>query len=156
MTPKKSDDARAAALTSAVLKVGDGGRGFVVETEKRERVVITAAHCLASDGRQLPPAHPWSYTEERLYPNLLGPLKKSKPAVWAECRFADPLADIAVLASPDNQVLSDQADEYEKLIGDIAPLPIVDAPKEDTKRIQSSFSDKTFEVPRADSVRFHA
>jgi hypothetical protein len=54
-------------FTNAVVKVGNGGRGFVVETKHRSRIVITAAHCLTGDGRQLPPAHPYSYLEERTY-----------------------------------------------------------------------------------------
>jgi hypothetical protein len=29
----------------SVIKVGDG-RGFVVETEREERLIITAGHCL--------------------------------------------------------------------------------------------------------------
>ena len=35
-----------AALTLAVVKVGNGGRGFIVEN-KYGRIVITAAHCLS-------------------------------------------------------------------------------------------------------------
>ena len=96
-------------LTSAVVKVGKGGRGFIVETKRGDRVVITATHCLTAI-KPLPPAHPFSYTEERTYGNLLGPLGKAKPTVWAECLFADPLADIAVLCSPDEQALFEQAD----------------------------------------------
>jgi len=41
-----------------------------------------------------------SYTEERTYPNLLGPLGKTEPMVWAECLFGDPVADIAILGQP--------------------------------------------------------
>jgi hypothetical protein len=73
-------------LTSAVLKVGEG-RGFVVKRRTRgDRIIITAAHCLP----HLPLAHPASFTEERTYQRLLGPLDV-KPMVWAECLFADPL-----------------------------------------------------------------
>jgi hypothetical protein len=124
------------ALTMAVVKVGDGGRGFIVETEQAERVVITAAHCVAADGRHLPPAHPWSYTEERVYPNLLCPLGEAKPTVWATCLFADPLADIGVLGSPDNQELHEQAEAFEEVIGTTAPFAIADAAKQGTKRIK--------------------
>ena len=73
-------------LTAGVITAGSG-RGFVVEGAG-ERLVITAAHCVAADGRQLPPAHPFSYTKERLYQRLLGPLGKAKPKVWAMCLFA--------------------------------------------------------------------
>ena len=62
---------KAASLEQAVIKVGDG-RGFVVE-RRRQRFVLTAAHCLPF----LPPAHPMSYTEERTYAALLGPMSGS-------------------------------------------------------------------------------
>lgn len=118
-----------AAVAQAVVKVGDGGRGFTVETEhfnRISRVIITAAHCLRPS---LPPAHPWSYTEARTYPRLLGPLGKAKPTVWGECLFADPLADIAVLGSPDNQALGDEANAYDELMDGIArPFAVADAP----------------------------
>jgi hypothetical protein len=123
-----------AYLTQAVVKVGDG-RGFVVE--HRGRVVITTSHCLPTDadGRvKLPPSHPMSYLHERTYPKLLGPLG-GEPTVWAECFFVDPIADIAVLGSPDNQALSEEAEAYEKLVEGAAPLTIVDAPKMGRERI---------------------
>jgi hypothetical protein len=101
-------------LTSAVLRVGSG-RGFVVASrgylDREERIVITAAHCLPV----LPPCHPGSYLKERTYQALLGPLEV-EPTVWAECLFADPIADVAVLGMPDNQALSDQAEAYEELV----------------------------------------
>jgi hypothetical protein len=93
---------------SAVVRVSNGGRGFVVETSgrfgRRNRYVITAAHCLP----RVPPRHGLSHTEERTYKKLLAPLGK-KPSVWCECLFLDPIADIAVLGGPDNQELSEQA-----------------------------------------------
>jgi hypothetical protein len=92
----------------AIARVAHG-RGFVVK-RRQQRFVITAAHCLPS----LPPAHPMSYLKERTYEALLGPLG-SEPTVCAECLFADPVADIAVLGSPDNQMLWEQAQAYEAL-----------------------------------------
>lgn len=56
-------------LTGAVVRVGDGGRGFVVEHRGR-RGIMAAAHCL----EVLPPPHPASYLKERTYEALLGPL----------------------------------------------------------------------------------
>jgi hypothetical protein len=115
--------------TQAVLRVGDG-RGFVVE-HRRQRVVITAAHCLPhdADGRLiLPPAHPFSYLQEKTW-MLLGPLG-AEPTVLAECLFVDPVADIAVLGSPDTQALIEEAEAYEKLVGAAKPLLIADAPKQ--------------------------
>jgi hypothetical protein len=99
--------------TRSVITVGDG-RGFVIESPwRRNRLVVTAAHCLPS----FPPAHAAAYTEEITYPNLLGPLG-AEPTVWAECVFVDPIADIALLGSPDDQELYDEAEAYGQLTND--------------------------------------
>jgi hypothetical protein len=103
-----------------------GGRGFLVEAPCGV-VVITAAHCLP----HLPSAHPASYIEERTYAAFLGPLG-AKPTVWAECRFVDPIADIAVLSEPDAQELSDENDAYHRLTDDRPTLPIGKATREPT------------------------
>jgi hypothetical protein len=101
---------------NAVVKVG-AGRGFVVGD--RERFVITAGHCLP----ELPPYHPASDTAERTYRALLGPVD-GKPTVCAECLFADPIGDIAVLGTPDYQVLPDEAEAYQALVDAAIPVPI--------------------------------
>ena len=106
----------------AVITVGEG-RGFVVEGA-RQRLVITAAHCLP----HFPPCAAFSYLEERTYQGLLG-LLGEPPKVWAECLFADPIGDIAVLGSPDSQALSAQSEAYEALMDSTRPLIIADAPK---------------------------
>ncbi len=120
-------DARDNDATRAVLTVGDG-RGFVVEVPRRnplfrvpERVIITAAHCLP----HLPPSHGASHYWERTYANLIGPLGK-KPTIWVECYFADPVADLAVLGTPDDQELPDKADAYKELVEAAVPLRITD------------------------------
>jgi len=131
--------ARYAELTKAIVgvgKPGQGGRGFVVEIG-RQRLIITAAHCLPA----LPPAHPGSYLEELTYQALLGPLGAT-PTVWAECLFADPVADIAVLGAPDNQELSAEADAYEAMVADVTPLVIADAPKRRRKRVQLPYGGR--------------
>jgi hypothetical protein len=92
------------------------GRGFVVQAGY-ERWIITAAHCLP----HLPPPHGLSYIEERTYPRLLGPLD-GETDVWAECLFADPVADIAVLGPPDEQALFDEYAAYETLMTDRLPV----------------------------------
>jgi hypothetical protein len=92
-------------LTAGVITAGSG-RGFVVEGVG-ERLVITAAHCLPS----LPPAQSFFGPKMRNYGPLLAPLGE-EPCVWAVCRFVDPIADIAVLGSPD----SPHADEYKALM----------------------------------------
>ena len=98
-------------LKSGVITVGHG-RGFVVEGAG-ERLVITAAHCLPS----LPPALPSFGLEARTYGPLLA-LRGEEPCVWAVCRFVDPIADIAVLGSPDNP----HADDYKALMGTATAL----------------------------------
>ena len=70
------------------------------------------------------PAHPFSYTREKTFDNLLG-LLAGEPTVWAECLFVDPIADIAVLGAPDDQALPKQAEAYEGLVASTTPLTIV-------------------------------
>ncbi len=106
----------------SVIRVGDG-RGFVVN-RRHDRLIVTAAHCLPF----FPPCHGASYTVERTYQALLAPLG-SEPSVWAECLFADPIADLAVLGSPDNQALFEEANAYEALVEDLPALRITDAPE---------------------------
>ena len=113
------------------MRVG-GGRGFVIE-KNGARFVITAAHCLtapvtvrgdiASKGATLPPAHGASYSEERIYPRLLGSLG-AKPSVPVECLFVDPVADLAVFGPVDGQELYDEAQAYEELVEARDPLPL--------------------------------
>ncbi len=110
-------------LAAAVLRVG-GGRGFVIKRHVQgDRVVITAAHCLPS----FPPPHPGAYKDELTYRLLLG-LLGAEPTVWAECLFADPVADIAVLGAPEHLDLYQQAAAFESLVATARPLPIGEAP----------------------------
>ena len=119
---RKKTSALAAELqrqwSKAVVRMG-GGRGFVAETERQGRLVITAGHCLP----RLPPSDAGSKLEDRLYAKLIGRLGKD-PTVWAECVFVDPVADLAVLGSPDNQALPNEAMAYERLMEKAHPLPI--------------------------------
>jgi hypothetical protein len=108
-------------ITSSVIRVGEG-RGFVVQGE-REKLVLTAAHCLPF----FPPCMTTSATEDRTHKCLLGSIG-GKPSVWTECLFADPIADIAVLGPLDSQVLSDQWEEYQDLVDPLPPVKIADAP----------------------------
>ena len=107
----------------AILAVGEG-RGFVVDGPDEERLVVTSAHCLP----YLPPAHAASLLQERTYGALLGPLGE-KPTVWAECLFANPVADLAVLGPPDDQALPDEHDAFEQLVDDSLALPVGDLPE---------------------------
>jgi hypothetical protein len=122
---------REAAMSDAIIKVGDG-RGFVVTQQRYaggvERIIITAAHCLP----HVPPCHPARYIEEETYQHLLGPLE-GECSVWARCLFVDPVADIAVLGSPDGQDLYDQANAYDRLVDDVTPFTVADAPAQGTE-----------------------
>jgi hypothetical protein len=144
---------------SAVLRVGDG-RGFVVSYGRNKRAIVTAAHCLPRDpdGRlQLPPAHAASYTEERTYEALLGPLG-AEPTLWAEVLFADPVADIAVLGPPDSQDFSDQLDAYEELVNNVHGFAIAEPPPLVPKRMgRSPFALRRwvyFDTPGRARARF--
>jgi len=117
--------------TDAVLSVGAGGRGFIVDGG-RERFVITAAHCLPF----FPPCHGMSYAEERTYKGLLAPVG-GEPSIWAECLFADPIADIAILGPVDGQQLVDQYSAYEDLMEGASPLAISDPPRDGAARMLS-------------------
>ena len=100
-------------LTAGVVTAGSG-RGFVVEGAS-ERLVITAAQCLPF----LPPVQSFFEPKECLLGPLLAPLGEA-PRVWAVCRFVDPIANLAVLASPGNP----HADEYRALIEPATVLSI--------------------------------
>lgn len=126
-TPFDSD-----AATRAVVKVGDGGRGFVMEIAEpnhitkgfmfdgklcrpprfiKRRLVVTAAHCLP----ELPPAHPWAYLDEKTY-RLLGPLGSEAPLILTECLFVDPVADLAILGTPDTQDQCEEAEAFMEVV----------------------------------------
>jgi hypothetical protein len=130
-------------MASSVLQVGDG-RGFVVARRDyighMERIVITAAHCLPD----LPPPHPARDLAEETYERLLAPLG-SEPVIYATCLFVDPIADIAAFGPPDDQELSDEAHEYEKLLDEMEPLVISDAPAEGSELL--TFGDTQVERP---------
>ncbi len=85
--------------------------------DKRElRYVITAAHWLP----HLPEGFAIGHVHERTCFDLLGPLGGER-TIPAECVFVDPIADIAVLGSPDSNAMSEEADAYEALTKDHLP-----------------------------------
>ena len=65
--PVTTDPAELEYTRAAIVRVGPG-RGFIVEGQ--DNYIITAGHCLP----HFPPCNMASYTEERTYANLLGPL----------------------------------------------------------------------------------
>src|SRR5579864_3054834 len=121
---------------SCVVKVGHG-RGFVIEHAHAVKVPIgsrltrrgrptfsgfrwrtisrrfigTAAHCLP----RLPRA-PGCWGEDRIYPKLLGKLHDAETSISADCIFADPIADLALLGSLDDQELYDEAAAFEDFV----------------------------------------
>jgi hypothetical protein len=116
--------------TDAVITVGDG-RGFVIEVPVvkwdqiySQRYVVTAAHCLPT----IPPCGGEHDLSEVTYKSLLSELGEA-PYVWAECLFVNPVADLAVLGTPDTQELSDHADVYYEFVESVTkPLKIGAAP----------------------------
>jgi hypothetical protein len=112
-------------VTRAIIKVGDG-RGFIVQG-RRGRLVVTAGHCLPA----FPPCCSFSETSERTYARLLGPIGE-EPSVWAECLFADPISDLAVLGAPDGQELSTEAESFEALVDSADPIAVSEGTFRDT------------------------
>jgi hypothetical protein len=104
----------------SLVRVG-AGRGFVVQEREnfRQRLTITAAHCL--------PHIPIPPVEAETFSDVLGPLG-GEATVSAECVFVDPVRDVAVLGPPDNQELDQQANAYDALIDPTVPLKISDIP----------------------------
>jgi hypothetical protein len=89
--------------TPSVIRVDDG-RGFVVNDD-RNRVIITTAHCLPN----LPPIHGAAFPDELIFADILGPLGE-EPTVACAVFFADPVAEIAVLGTLDDQELREQVE----------------------------------------------
>ena len=50
----------------------------------------------------------------------------SSPSVWAECLFADPVADLAVLGPPDGEAWPDEATAYDALTEAAIPIKIAE------------------------------
>jgi hypothetical protein len=89
---------------------------------RHSRLDVTAAQCLPFFH------HGESDLEQKTY-KLLAPLG-SQPAVWVQCLFANPIADIAVLRSPDDQELRKEAKAYEALMKSATSLSIADGPEQ--------------------------
>jgi hypothetical protein len=114
--------------TNGVVTVG-GGRGFILEhrvyfdfgegwRKIRRKVVATASHCLPE-----PPRMPCFSYQETTFAKLLAPLGE-EPSIWVDCLFFDPVADIAILGEPDNQVLGEEWDAYNALVDKRRPFAL--------------------------------
>jgi hypothetical protein len=51
-----------------------------------------------------------------------------KRTIWAECLFVDPVADLAVLGGPDNQVFCKEWDGYIDFTESVTPMAVADLP----------------------------
>lgn len=91
-----------------------------------------------------PPAHGATFSVERTYRSLLGPLGGG-PTVAAEALFIDPVADLAVLGPPDSQDLSDEHEAYEALIDPMHALAIGTAPAMQRMKHSWGYSDEPSE-----------
>ena len=99
--------------TRCVVTVGPG-RGFLMRSGHYP-VIVTAMHCLP----EMPPATSLSYLDERTYEGLVGPVDEA-PTHTAEILFVDPVADIAVLAEPDNQALPEDNERFYEWLAGVA------------------------------------
>jgi len=129
----------------AVVRVGEGGRGFVVEGRGNERYVVTAAHCLP----RMPQPYGFSRLEELTYRRLLAPLG-GEPSVSCLCLFVDPISDLTVLGMPDDLEPDDEAEAYEELVAAAIPLVVAEPPREAVEDMREcrafllSLSDRWF------------
>jgi hypothetical protein len=119
MKPAVFTETKADGKPTRIVFGAINGKGRYLD----RRLVVTAAHCLP----YLPPCHVTSPIEECTYKSLLGTLDSHKPEVWATCLFVDPVADIAVLGSPDGLVL---AEAYEALTDGVPVLRVGKPPRE--------------------------
>lgn len=55
----------------------------------------------------------------------------------------DPIADVAVLCSPDDQTFADEADAYDELVSEITPFLIAEAPEEEMEHISLGDEEET-------------
>jgi hypothetical protein len=98
-----------AVAKRAVVRVGDG-RGFVVSAGEYDRYVITHAHCLPKH----PEPHLANDANELTYA-IFGQVGKKTPTISAALCADNLVDDVAVFSKPDEQVLWDECERYEKL-----------------------------------------
>jgi hypothetical protein len=108
MKKKNKPPTAVVAATWAIIRVGIGGRGFIVGAGT-ERYIITAAHCLP----HFPEPHLANSVNELSYPDILSVLGKPERRVWAELAEFNSASDFAVFGAPDSQTLSEEYEQYE-------------------------------------------
>ena len=116
-------DFRAEQARRGIVTVGEGF-GFVAEAENGDRIVITSFHCISSadfEGQDplIDPVPP-------IYSAQLGAFGE-KPTVWADCLFANPLVDLAILGSPDERGPED-IERYYALVTGASSIGISEIP----------------------------
>jgi len=116
--PEAVASSEAAIVTFAAPGVRKG-RGFLVETNRQDRLVVTAAHVLW----RIPPPDP-AKTNERLQPKVIGRLGRRTTRVCSECLFVDPIADVAVLGEPDANTLGEEWQAYNDFVESASVLQI--------------------------------
>ncbi|SDJ17589.1 MULTISPECIES: hypothetical protein [Bradyrhizobium] len=102
------------AAKRAIVRVGAGGRGFIVGAGE-DRFVITAAHCLPLE--RLPTPHLANSINEYTFEDIIGPLHAKKLTIWGELCMFNLTDDVAAFAAPDDQELYDQCARYEEFTG---------------------------------------
>jgi hypothetical protein len=117
----KTDD----RWTSALLTVGTG-RGFLVESNRDNPLVVTAANCLPF----LPPPEITFEPDERNYPALVGhPGHERRISAWSH--FIDLIANVAVLGRPCGDEYSVDWYGFDELTNGATPMTIGDPPEND-------------------------
>jgi hypothetical protein len=95
-SPDRNKTDQGSVWTKSVVRVGRGGRGFVVRTIRDEKLIITVARCVPRLAMTI--SHSFDYT----YPRCVGAIDKRDRPVTVQCLFIDPVADLAVLGPPDD------------------------------------------------------
>ena len=93
-SPDRNKTDQGSVRTKSVVRVGRGGRGFVVRTIRDEKLIITVARCVPRLAMTI------SHSFEHTYPRCVGAIDRRDRPVTVECLFADPVADLAVLGPP--------------------------------------------------------
>jgi len=96
--------------TGAVVQICRGGRGFIIRNDDDTCFIVTAAHCLPRS--KYPRPHLGNGVSELTFPRVAGSLGAKHGTIWAELCVLNLTDDIAVLGAPDDQELSDKAEEF--------------------------------------------
>lgn len=107
-----------------IVTVGEG-YGFVAEAENGDRIVITSFRSASSAGPD--GQDPLSYPVQPVYTARIGAFGQ-RPDVSAECLFANPLADLAILGAPDDERGLEEIERYYELVTGASSIGISEIP----------------------------